>query len=158
MNRRVKTGIIITAVVLLFLHFGMLFKYIFDPGNLSFYYVYPYFQQSWSLFVPPPHNNYNLFAEYNANGTHRLDVFKEILTNHQTNRFGGSEALLIALSNSIHYFEKEPAPDVRGTNFKIIEKFTINYLRQTRDIKLSQVKIILTIDLDKPSELRVYHN
>ncbi|MGZ4091353.1 MAG: hypothetical protein ACXVNO_11575, partial [Bacteroidia bacterium] len=139
-------------------HFLLLSAYVLKPGTYSSWYAYPFFHQSWNLFVPPPSNNYNLFAIYENKGKQTADIFTEILVKHQTNRIGGSEALLLALSNTIHVYEKgnEPAKDSIG--FKFIERFAKNYLNKTRNISLDHVKLILVVDQNSPANTRIYTN
>jgi hypothetical protein len=147
----------------LLLHFLLVTVYANKPTTnrtkIDYYasfYVYPYFHQNWNLFVPPPSSNYSLIA-YTDKG--EIDIFKTILTKHRNNRFAGNEPLVIALTNSIHYFEKNVTTKnckiTDDKNFKIIEHFVKNYLaeKKTDAFKL----ILLTSDL-VTKQNRYYYN
>lgn len=129
------------------------------------WYTYPYFDQNWNLFVPPPNTNYKLFVEYEDNGTHRADIFEEILIQHQSNRFKGYELFVIAFTNSIHYFEKSTqqlkalnGPINNDINFKLVENSALKYLQHTRHIKLSKIKLRLLVQTLDSKLDRVYFN
>ncbi|MCE3228385.1 MAG: hypothetical protein K0S32_2936 [Bacteroidetes bacterium] len=150
----------ITAVIV---HFSLLFFYAFVPNRYSSFYVYPYFYQDWRLFVPAPDSNYKLYATYDDSGAKTTDVFTELMNKHQSNRASGNEPLMIALSNSIHYFEKVTDPgkitDTKeGTKFSLVEKFARNYIEETRNIKLNQLKLILVVTSTDSSQTKVYYN
>lgn len=126
-------------------------------SKLSYYasfYVYPYFHQNWNLFVPPPTKNYRLIA-YNTNI--KKDVFIELLTNHKANRLAGYEPLLIALSNSIYYFEigtnLKNGKVIDDKNFEIISHFISNYLYRENHLKI----ILVVVDVNTKKE-RLYYN
>ena len=126
-------------------------------SKLSYYasfYAYPYFHQNWNLFVPPPTKNYRLIA-YNTNI--KKDVFNELLAKHKANRLAGYEPLLIALSNSIYYFENstklKKGKVVNDKNFEIISHFIRNYLCRETHLKI----ILVVVDVNTKQE-RVYYN
>jgi hypothetical protein len=158
-----KRIIILLGITVIAVHFSLLFLYPFKPNKFSSFYTYPYFYQDWRLFVPPPDSNYKLYAMYENKGNQVTDVFTEIMYKHQSNRISGTEPLLIAFSNSIHYFEKETTPgkitDSReGTKFSLIEKFAKNYIEQTRSIKLNELKVILVVTSTGSPQTKVYYN
>jgi len=175
-----KKAIIILAAgaVFILLHFLLLSFYLVKPNNLSVKYCYPYFHQSWNLFVPPPNCNYNLYVYFpqkeksNAANTtldttdlKYFDVFDEIVENHQKNRLKGYEPLLIALSNSIHYFEKEAEEQKftagkveHNVNFDIIEKFVKNYVKVVKHNNTNGLKMILLVNPTNNGKQRVYYN
>ncbi len=126
-------------------------------------YVYPYFHQNWNLFAPPPSSNYTLFATYNNNGNKTTDVFNEILIKHQTNRLLGYEPLLIAFSNSIHYFEKNTllkdalnGPVYDDLYFSMLEHSVKTYLEVKNKIKLSHVTLLLIVEDNPTKKQRLY--
>lgn len=137
-------------------------------GKLSYYadyYTYPYFEQTWALFAPPPCSNYSLFAVYNQNGQQRKDIFAELLTKHQSNRLSGYEPLEVALVNSIHYFEQRTelqqkinGPIVNDVNFKLVEHFALNYLRNTVNDSINTVRLMLVVKNEKKNLQRVYYD
>src|SRR4051812_31267263 len=106
MQHKWKIFFFTTFSVIFLSHFILICSYLIKPNLYSISYTYPFFHQNWNLFVPPPNSNYYLYV-YNKNSTaESMDVFGEILMGHQKNRFRGYGPILIALSNSIHYFEK----------------------------------------------------
>lgn len=136
--------------------------------KLNYYaewYIYPYFSQNWNLFAPAPNTNYKLFVEYEDKGKQKTDLFQEILLQHQSNRFKGYGPLLLAFSNTIHYFEKSTelqnklnGPIKDDTYFSILEKSVLNYLRSTRKIDLKKVKVQLVVQTLTSGEMKVYYN
>lgn len=102
--------------------------------------------------MPPPNTNYRLFVEYDEQGTKRTDIFQEALLKHQSNRFRGYGPLVLALTNSIHYFEKNTTlqkalngPVKEDLYFKMLRKTACNYLSATRGKKLELRKITLVV-------------
>ena len=135
------------------------------PNSFSISYTYPFFHQNWNLFVPPPEGNYKLYVYNQKDDTHNIDLFKVILSKHQHNRFSGNEAFLMALSNSIHYFEKEAEEQHfnggwvnENEKFLIIEKFVANYLKHYDTLHIENSKIILCVNSIKNGKQRVYFN
>ena len=128
-------------------------------------YIYPYFHQSWALFVPPPNSKYCLIAEYDHNGRHRTDIFNEIVHKHQTNRLKGYGPLVIAFTNCIHYFEKNTSlngensgPVIEDLNFKILEHAAINYLKYTHRVELVHVRLTLLVENVVTGSKKLYFN
>ena len=74
-------------------------------GILSQAYTEPFFHQNWKLFVPPPNYNDHVYVRVSENGHWGSwhDQLQEITSAHRTNRFGGHEQALLAISNSIYY-------------------------------------------------------
>ena len=127
--------------------------------------MYPYFTQNWNLFVPPPNTNYKLFVEYEDHGIQKKEVFAEIMSQHQNNRLKGYGPLLLAFSNSIHYFEKNTSlqkplngPIKNDLYFKMIEKSALSYLQATQKIKLDSLKIRLLVQSLPGDSQKVYFN
>jgi hypothetical protein len=153
-------------------HFALVLIYAnpFEHGKtkMGYYaqaYVYPYFHQNWNLFAPPPTSNYTLLATYNHNGNKTVDVFNEMLVKHQTNRLSGYEPLLIAFSNSIHYFEKNTqlkkllnGPILDDPHFNMLEHAVGKYLEVKNKIHLSQLRLLLIVEDDSPEKQRLYFN
>ncbi|MES2679971.1 MAG: DUF5819 family protein [Bacteroidota bacterium] len=156
--------------MVLSIHFILVFFYalpVYAQNRLSFFsqvYVYPFFHQNWSLFAPVPDSNYQLIAVY-ENGLQKKDVFTEIVNKHQDNRFAGNGALVLAFSNSIHYFEKNVllknklnGPITDDPYFSIIEHEVQNYLHHSEKISDQKIKIILLVENAKTGAKRVYFN
>ncbi len=160
---RLKHKIFFIAAGLLFLciHFFSLGINAFNPNKYSFFYCYPYFHQNWNLFVPPPENNYNLYVRFTDknNAIIQVDIFSEILVKHQNNRIKGVEPLLLALSNTIHYFETENKPGLSsGVNFNMIETFAKNYLQHTRHTQIQNLKLNLVVRASDSQKTRIFYN
>jgi len=129
------------------------------------WYIYPYFAQNWNLFVPAPNTNYKLFVAYEDHGIQRTDLFQEILIQHQSNRFKGYGPLVLAFSNTIHFFEKSTelkkklnGPVKNDKYFQILETSVLNYLRSSRNIKLESVKIQLVVQTLNSDKMKIYFN
>ncbi len=146
-------------------HFMLVLSYLVVPNNLSVFYVYPFFHQNWNLFVPPPDSNYNLYVYNQKNNKQSIDLFSEITVKHQKNRLSGNQPLIMALSNSIHYFEKEAEEKNftggrvgKNEKFAIIEKFVTNYLKSNDSLNIENAKIIICVSSIKKGKQRVYFN
>jgi hypothetical protein len=162
---------VVAGLSLLTLHFTLVVIYAKPYGSsknkwdyYAQWYVYPYFQQNWNLFVPPPDCNYRLFAEFEDKGIQKVDVFGELVIKHQSNRLKGYGPVLIAFINSIHYFEKNtPAQEkINGpvsddANFKLLERSVVNYLEYTRHISTNKIKLVLLVE-NVAGKTRVYFN
>ncbi len=164
MMHKWKTYFLTICAALILGHFVLISSYLTKPNFCSVFYTYPFFHQNWSLFVPPPNCNYNLYV-YTKNGSKSIDLFSEMLFKHQKNRLNGSEFMVTALSNSIHYFEKEAESQEflngkveKNENFKIIEKMAVNYLRNANTIDTENVKIVLIVSPIADGKQRVYFN
>ena len=155
----------------LLMHFSLVVIYanpfhgrINRTGYLAGAYVYPYFHQSWSLFVPAPTCNYSLFAKADGD-TFSTDVFNELVIKHQENRFYGYGPLVIAFSNSMHYFETNTrlrhtlnGPVKEDKFFAMIENAAEKYLQHSRKRKVTKVKLILVVEGVATKERRGYYN
>lgn len=129
------------------------------------WYVYPYFSQTWRLFVPPPTTNYQLFAGYGGDESPGEDIFGELIIRHRENRLSGAGPLLLAFSNSIHYFEKNtplqdplngPVKDDRY--FDMLRSSVHNYLRLTRAGEIGRLKIRLVVRDISSGQAKVYYD
>lgn len=154
------------------LHFALILIYT-NPiphakSKIDYYcewYIYPYFTQNWTLFAPIPNTNYNLFVKYEDNGLQQADIFNELLIEHQRNRFKGRGALLLAFTNSIHYFEKSTeelevlnGPIKNDLYFQMLEQESLYYIQSTRSIKIDSIKIQLLVQSTGSKKSRVYFN
>jgi hypothetical protein len=141
----------------------------FHPQNkFTFFsqkYVYPFFHQNWNLFAPVPDSNYHLLVRYQKNGSQTKDILNEIVLKHQSNRFAGIGPLVLAFSNSIHYFEKNTnrleklnGPISGNEYFEIIEHEAYNYLVNSEKINAQRVKVFLIVDNVASHQRRIYFN
>ena len=131
----------------------------------AYKYVYPWFHQNWNLFAPAPDSNYRLLALYDNGSPQVVDVFDELVQAHQANRLAGHEALVVAFSNSMHYFEKNSplqqalnGPIKNDMNFSILEQATHRYLQETRHIGQGPLRLFLVVDQVHTGQRRVYFN
>lgn len=127
--------------------------------------MYPYFHQNWNLFAPVPHTNYRLFARIDSGKSNYTEVMGELIARHRANRLAGYEPLVIAFSNSIHYFEKNcpmqgrvNGPVKDDLYFTILEKATWHYLHYTQRINTEPLKLLLLVEDTKGGQKRVYFN
>jgi hypothetical protein len=151
--------------VAFFGHFALVSSYLIKPNPYSLLYSYPFFHQNWNLFVPPPDCNYYLYVYNKDQSPQVIDVFNEILTQHQKNRLKGYEPLLIALSNSIYYFEKEAEAQnftigkaTKNENYSIMEKIAKSYLKSTKKADTKNSKFILFVKSLTCKKTRIYFN
>ena len=127
-------------------------------------YCYPFFHQSWNLFAPPPDANYKLFVDYEGCSA-GCDIFSEVLHEHRKNSLKGLGPVLIALTNSIHYFEKNAVgtnkltgPIKNDVYFDVMAHTVRNYINSSRHLQLSAIKIILVVEEVKNHSRRAYYN
>jgi hypothetical protein len=104
-------------------------------------------------------------VSYQKNGIHKKDVFNEIVIKHQSNRLTGMGPLVLAFSNSIHYFEKNTnkleklnGPISGDEYFKMIEHEAFNYLANGEKIEQQKVRLFLIVENVLLHERRVYFN
>jgi hypothetical protein len=150
------------------LHFSLVIAFA-NPWSssippIAMRYAYPFFQQSWEMFVPAPSSNYKLFVEYECNGIQKYDLFEEVNTAHHQNRLKGYEPLMLLFSNSIHYFEystplqeKLNGPMRNDLHFTMIEHSALNYVRKKHDCQIPRIKMVLYISGPATGQ-RVYFN
>jgi hypothetical protein len=127
--------------------------------------VYPYFQQTWTLFTPPPNSNYQLIASYEHKGQHTEDILFEILNKHQANRLLGYEPLVLTFVTGIHYFEKraffneQPCGQIKNNqNFDIVEYAARNYLFHKHGQDVKNLKLTLVVKDLNVAQTRLYYN
>lgn len=164
MSIKSRTTILLICFLVLTGHFIILTTYLIKPGTLNSWYIYPYFHQSWGLFVPPPNKNYHL---YYANRDYKIqgDILSSIITSRPYNSLNGKELFLIALTNSLFYFEQQAKENNinqgkidHNQNLKMLEIFTKNYLYHSGMKDTSGIKLIIYIkDINNTTE-RVYYN
>lgn len=128
------------------------------------YYVYPFFHQGWSLFAPPPTENYALYVTYtDTTGTKREELFQNILQQHQSNRFKGYEAIVLALSNCCYYFEKNTkernsinGPVKNDLYFAMLQQAAVRYLEWKNKPSISNPELIFVSENSETKKKRVY--
>lgn len=123
-------------------------------------YCDPFFHQDWKLFVPPPDKNYRILTKIPGEGT--VDVLNEILRKHQSNRLSGNAHLLLSFINYIHYFEKSTTLTngfvKEDQRFDMLLYATKQYLQQTRELQINELKIYLVLQGTKGNPALVYYN
>jgi hypothetical protein len=162
----------VTGLLALAIHFTLVTVHAtpFVPGKNKLYYVArsyasTFFHQSWLLFVPPPTTNYTLFATYESNGIQKKEIFNDLVAQHQSNRLTGHEALVVAFSNIIYYFEKSTilqapvnGPVTNDVNFKMLGHAATRYLQHKYNTSIEHVKLILVAEDTETKKQRIYFN
>ncbi len=113
-------------------------------------YVYPYIHQSWSMFVPIPKQNFNIYVKYVGNDWH--NVFNEIVLAHQRNRLGGYENLSLSFSNAVRYYassvkNENSIETYKGgnVNYNVLLKIIVQYLSQKNGSRPKDLEVIIRI-------------
>ncbi len=165
--------VLMGGLALLLLHFTLVVIYAYPLSDtktrkdyLAYAYVYPFFHQNWNLFAPAPDANYSLLVQYKDHGVVKTaDVFKEVLARHQANRLAGLEPLVIAFSNTIHYFEKNTGlqqtlngPVKNDLNFSMLERMAKNYLQYSRPAAGQLTGFYLVVENTHTNARRIYFN
>lgn len=172
MRQGVKTVLFIGACIFFVCHFSLVFIHALpitgEKNRVQYwadYYAYPYFMQSWSLFAPPPEENYKLFVEYENLGNKKQDLVLEILAKHRDNVFKGREAVYLSICNSIHFFEKSAfakkalnGPVNEDVYWIILEQQVLRYLNSTHQLHLGEIKMALHCNNVLTGQKRVYYN
>lgn len=148
---------------LFLLHFVLLTLNKLYPNRISNFYVYPFFQQNWELFAPPPDQNYRLYVVFESGRA--TELVGKLKSKHQTNLLAGNEAALLALTNSIHFFEKNQAPMTvslknasEDHNFMILNK-TVQAFLENEEKQEDLKKIILLVQpVDPLQKRKIYYN
>jgi hypothetical protein len=162
----------ISGILFLLVHFLLITIYCLKQENkkkIHFYsqlYVYPFFHQGWQLFAPAPDVNYTLFFSVKEKGKQRtIDVLDPVIEMHRRNRLAGYGPLLIALVNSIHFFEKNALPEVTpltaikdDINFTIMQKIAESTSRLVGEDLPEDRRLILVVNEISGKKNRVYHN
>jgi len=172
MRQGVKVFLFSGACLILLVHFTLLLIHALPLKGekkrvqyWSDYYAYPYFMQSWSLFAPPPEENYKLFVEYENLGNKKQDLVLEILSKHRDNVLKGGETVYLSICNSIHFFEKSTTnkallngPVTNDLYWNILEHQVLRYLNSSHQLHLSEIKMALHCNNVLTGQKRVYYN
>lgn len=143
------------------LHFCLIFIYA-SPFNLkseklkfiSWYYIYPYFHQQWSLFAPTPKKHMALYVRYKISNNWAAweNLLQKHINQHQSNVLMGNETTVLLYSNSLIYlintlgsekqvFTTEPA----DINFQIVKHEVQNEIKNYGQIPApTNFEIIVT--------------
>lgn len=160
------------AFCALIFHFSMLLLASFSPSQhksswhyRAEHYSYPFFQQGWSLFAPAPDVNYKLLVAYERNGWQKQELISNCHWKHQSNLLAGREALLLALCNAAHFFEKSTAgkgslngPVQGDVYFDILEQQALRYINHNKHDKVNQLHMILYVNDFTRQKSRAYYN
>lgn len=132
--KRFITVMLVAIVALHFILIGLFSSPLSDKyssfKNIGFTYSYPFFYQSWKLFVPPPQNKYELFVrvkdEKSQTWHNWFDMFADTRYGFSNPNVGEKELLTLLFSTEMNYalvdlgeskvFESEPS----NNNFKIL--------------------------------------
>ena len=121
------------------IHFLLLGSMNLHKTGKAWMYVYPYFDQNWSLFAPPPQKNFELLlfledktiAELTAGS---IQVNGKVIENN--------EMIKSAISNCMH-FMNTPGHE-KKSNSSILEKLIQNYLKHNSLPKAKKIVLIYT--------------
>lgn len=142
----------IVLLLLISVHFSLVivyespfFKKISGKLNaISFNYTYPYFHQSWELFVPPPKANHSLFVRYknNASWSAWRDILKEETSMQKTQFMRGNEMIALTISTTCHFAKascKEKNSQFQNvyqsTEVKVLDYMVSHYLINKNNLR-----------------------
>ncbi len=173
MSSRLKQIVAVCCVALLCLHFILVIHYTHFlspnrgslPDRISSTYVYPFFHQSWQMFVPAPGCSYALYVRTNSNGrwSNWNNLLAEKIRQHQANRVSGSE--LVAL-----LYESEAAQAHQHTiyavfdggtlspGFRVLNHAVANELRYQQHRSFSHYEILLVMEENNVAYTNYYKN
>lgn len=131
--------------------------------NYVFPYMYPYFHQSWSLFVPVPKENFNVYVKHDDKDWE--DVFQTVITKHHTNRLAGNENLMLAFSSSLRYYvssvDSQNAiliDDGSNINFVVLKKIIKQYYTiKEKAVPVNMEVIIVTKNIYGEADYAHYY-
>lgn len=129
------------------LHFLLIFNYVaplkinHSITSASNIYCYPFFHQQWTVFVPTPTKQFDLYIR-NGNGTSWqpwINVTKALIKKNRKSILMGKETEVLLVTNAINYL----AYDLGDTNriyankpnipsFNVLEQAARNYFRNYR--------------------------
>lgn len=109
--KRFITVIFVAIIALHFILIGLFSSPLSDKSsrlkNLGFVYSYPFFYQSWKLFVPPPQNKYELYVrvkdETSQTWNNWFDMFANIRCGFNKQSIGEKELLTLLFSTEMNY-------------------------------------------------------
>lgn len=132
---------------------------------VSNFYIYPFFDQNWNLFVPTPHHNYKLIVTYNEKGNHTIDILQDAINRQRSNPALVGESVVLSVVSCIHYFDysvsmskKLNGPQKNNRYFKMIEYEVNGYLNNILNVRPSEQKICLHIEDLSENSNSVFYN
>jgi hypothetical protein len=155
----------------LVLHFTMVWLYVNpfqsekDRSFWGQWYCTPFFTQGWTMFVPVPQNNYLLFISYESAGKkYSRELYQSLVMKHRENRVAGYEPVVVAFTNSIHFFEyntplREKLNGPISENdlyFRILKHSAVNYLKNECKCVPEHVRLTLLVKPALGGPMRAY--
>jgi hypothetical protein len=147
MSNRLKNILAFGLLLFLGLHFLLLLNYtapLKTGGKLtsaSIRYCYPFFHQQWTVFVPAPTNQFDLYIR-NGNGSSWqpwVKVTQRFIKKQRQHPFEGRETEVLLLSSAINYVAYDLGEGSRIFNeppdlpsFKIMERAAHFFFRNYR--------------------------
>lgn len=102
------------------------------------------------MFVPVPEQNFNIYVRYE--GAEWQDVFNEVVTEHQCNRFGGHENISLAFSSAIRYYVQATEnanlymkDDEKNISLVVLKKIIKQYLTLKNGTAPKKTEIIIRV-------------
>lgn len=165
MNKTSRVVCLILFTSAVCLHFFFILNYTYPFFNsskringISQAYSYPFFHQTWSLFVPVPKNDQRLYVRVKQNlfwGSWQ-DVMQQETIKHQQTKISGNEMIILLLYNHLKNFNyKQPY------NRLLIENkiffYTINrYIKQHYKLSTNTSYELLLTNLQNGHSYPIY--
>jgi len=157
-------------MVALCLHFAFVLHYTLSAGSpstslldrYSSSYSYPYFHQSWKLFVPYPKTNYHIYARARTDKgwTAWTDLFEESVSAHQRNRLAGYELRVLTLSSATNYLGNFLTPDQCCYTVPPVNRNFLVFNKQVKQMLMQRYRNMTQYEVrvyyDEPGNQRVY--
>ena len=114
--------------------------------------------------MPSEQENYKLFVRYRSEDgkTEWRDLFSDLITKHQNNRFAGNEIIVQSLSNALKYYSARMERtsgimnDRSNVNFMVLEKIVKQYYFNKEDKNLEGLELLIIIE-NKNAVLAQYY-
>lgn len=123
-------------------------------GTASAFYCYPYFYQQWTVFVPAPEKQFNLYMRAGTDGSWQpwFSLTQELIRkNKRMPAFGTeSEALLVINAGNYLYSDLDKQDTIYNArplfrSFLVLERAARYYFRHsTRSKKEKEYELLLT--------------
>ncbi len=154
-------------------HFVLIFIYSspikFRSEKIKFvsnYYTYPFFHQSWNLFVPAPKAEFHLYVRYYGKDKWYSwqDVFQTQLNKRRNNPIKGAELKVLLFSTDMNYlsgslsetsrvYEVEPM----DVNFQILKHAVKQYIVNYKCMKKATTFEIIFVRIENKQKIIQYY-
>lgn len=114
------------ALPLILVHFLVLAIDQFGFSQKLKIYVYPYFEQNWSLFAPPPSESYQIIVQMKDGGAVNLNV--QTIKQNSDGMAWASEMVANSITNAVHFVLSEDEEQI-STSKSILKDMITNYTK-----------------------------